>query len=326
MAASIGRFVLKYSPAIYDAVFLIKHQTCPSYNLTQVMYMRSQHYDPKFRTRRREKMLYIDRDQFSEKLEDLPVLEKRKKKRARDKDSQPDRLAQRRKPSFLESPQTIDPYVPPEGDGKHSILGVEGVKDLGKKMLKKAQARAQAIRTIRKYGEENFNAKDVAPELLEIYIEAHDLLMDVKKNENRLHDLCTLNAFNLMTHNMDRMTFRWEFVESLHPPKVVHVVCKEVTVKDVYFAQVTVRIHSKQKLAMYDQFGRLMYGSPLLEKDVLDFVVFEKNIVDLYGKWRIHDKIVPEWLPLVYKNQSLRLSSDEVEEVKEAGAVEEAKS
>ena len=58
-----------------------------------------------------------------------------------------------------------------------------------------------------------------------------------------------------------------------------------------------------------------MFGSPHLGKDVLDFVVFEKNIVDLYGRWRIHDKIRPDWLPQLYKNQSVRLpKNDELEQ------------
>ena len=49
-----------------------------------------------------------------------------------------------------------------------------------------------------------------------------------------------------MIHNMDRLTLSWEYVESLEPPKVVHVTCEDALAKDIYFAQVTVRIHSKQ--------------------------------------------------------------------------------
>lgn len=46
---------------------------------------------------------------------------------------------------------------------------------------------------------------------------------------------------------------------------------------------------------MYDRFGRLLYGSESVPKDVLDFIVFEKHMSDTYGKWRIHGKIVPSW-------------------------------
>ena len=48
---------------------------------------------------------------------------------------------------------------------------------------------------------------------------------------------------------------------------------------------------------MYDRFGRLMYGSENLIKDVLEYVVFEKHLSDEYGEWRIHAKIIPDWMP-----------------------------
>lgn len=40
-----------------------------------------------------------------------------------------------------------------------------------------------------------------------------------------------------------------------------------------------------------------MHGSEILAKDVLEYVVFEKHVANEYGKWRIHDKIIPDWLP-----------------------------
>lgn len=52
-----------------------------------------------------------------------------------------------------------------------------------------------------------------------------------------------------------------------------------------------------QILAIYDRFGRLIHGSEILAKDVLEYVVFEKHIANEYGRWRIHGKIIPDWLP-----------------------------
>lgn len=40
-----------------------------------------------------------------------------------------------------------------------------------------------------------------------------------------------------------------------------------------------------------------MYGSEILAKDVLEYVVFEKHLANEYGIWRIHDKIIPDWMP-----------------------------
>lgn len=39
-----------------------------------------------------------------------------------------------------------------------------------------------------------------------------------------------------------------------------------------------------------------MYGDPITPKSVLEYVVMEKWISDTYGQWRIHGKIIPEWM------------------------------
>uniref|UniRef100_A0A2K6TUW6 Large ribosomal subunit protein mL45 n=2 Tax=Saimiri boliviensis TaxID=27679 RepID=A0A2K6TUW6_SAIBB len=63
------------------------------------------------------------------------------------------------------------------------------------------------------------------------------------------------------------------------------------------YGQVTVRMHTRQTLAIYDRFGRLMYGQEDVPKDVLEYVVFEKQLLNPYGSWRMHGKIVPSWAP-----------------------------
>lgn len=52
-----------------------------------------------------------------------------------------------------------------------------------------------------------------------------------------------------------------------------------------------------QKLAVYDRFGRLMYGSEILAKDVLEYIVYERHLSNKHGSWRIHAKIIPDWMP-----------------------------
>jgi len=49
-------------------------------------------------------------------------------------------------------------------------------------------------------------------------------------------------------------------------------------------------------LAVYDRFGRLIHGNPVVAKDVLEYVVFEKYLSSIYGIWRMHAKIIPDWL------------------------------
>lgn len=53
----------------------------------------------------------------------------------------------------------------------------------------------------------------------------------------------------------------------------------------------------RQILAIYDRFGRLAFGSERLAKDCLEYVVFEKHLADEYGRWRIHGKVTPDWMP-----------------------------
>jgi len=32
-------------------------------------------------------------------------------------------------------------------------------------------------------------------------------------------------------------------------------------------------------------------------RDVLEFVVFEHHIASSEGQWRVHEKVVPKWMP-----------------------------
>ena len=50
-----------------------------------------------------------------------------------------------------------------------------------------------------------------------------------------------------------------------------------------------------QALALYDRFGRVMFGNEDLERDCLEYIVFENHLSDTNGRWRIHDKVIPEW-------------------------------
>jgi large subunit ribosomal protein L45 len=40
-----------------------------------------------------------------------------------------------------------------------------------------------------------------------------------------------------------------------------------------------------------------LHGSEILAKDVLEYIVFEKHLSNEYGLWRLHEKIVPNWMP-----------------------------
>jgi len=53
-----------------------------------------------------------------------------------------------------------------------------------------------------------------------------------------------------------------------------------------------------------------MYGSRDLEQDVMEYLVFEKNVVDLYGRWRLQGKLTPDWQKLTAEaRRSIRLDA-----------------
>lgn len=61
----------------------------------------------------------------------------------------------------------------------------------------------------------------------------------------------------------------------------------------------------------------MIHGHPHVAKDVLEFAVFEKHVVNTYGKWRLHTKIVPPWLASTRAPGSLThiLNKEELKEV-----------
>jgi len=207
----------------------------------------------------------------------------------------PPRSHQERNIVISSTNDVFEAYVPPEGDGVASTISTERAKQQLTGIEKKGKSYLQA-RKIRQF-EEDFDTSEFADTAAELYVKAHDLLNDVENNEDELHSLVTEKAFPEMVWRLKNKTFRWKFVESLEAPRVVHVRTTEMMNKNNLYGQVTVRLHTQQTLAIYDRFGRLMYGSEKVPKDCLEYVVFEKHLSDEYGSWRMHAKIIPEWAP-----------------------------
>ncbi|XP_034392295.1 39S ribosomal protein L45, mitochondrial [Cyclopterus lumpus] len=187
----------------------------------------------------------------------------------------------------------FDPYVPPEGDARLSSLSKEGLKQRTEQ-LRQSAASQLAIRKIKEH-DPQFTSRGFAERAREIFIEAHGAL--TRFDKEKLHSLVTERGYPEMTRGNRYKTISWRFIESLEPPKVVHARCPDMVTKGNLYGQVTVRMHSKQILAIYDRFGRLMLGSEEQPKDVLEYLVVERHLVNPYGRWRLHGKIVPSWAP-----------------------------
>lgn len=257
----------------------------------QVRYRRTKHVDPAFKWHRRHKVVKMDLPNLKENMADLS--DEEVKSRLKERGLLPPRPWVER-PYYISSTGGIfEAYVPPEGDGKRSSLSKDGVKQKYELIEKKSKSML-AVRKIRQY-EEEFDHDTFAAEAQDIYVQVHNLMGE--KRVDDLRNVITERAYPEIVHNVDNKTINWRFIKSLEPPRVVHARCTDVISKDNIFGQVTVRFHTQQMLAIYDRFGRLMYGSETVAKDVLEYVVFEKHLSNEYGQWRIHDKIIPDWSP-----------------------------
>ncbi|XP_049763647.1 probable 39S ribosomal protein L45, mitochondrial [Schistocerca cancellata] len=249
------------------------------------------HWNPKFKRLRGLKVQKIELPNFEEDTDELSEEEVRS--RLKERGLLPPRPWVER-PFFIScTGGAFEPYVPPEGDGKMSIISVPGAKQKFEMVEKKSKS-MMAIRKIRSF-EEEFNTQVFTDAAQEIYINAHNCM--ASKDFVKLQQFVTERAYPQIKHNSEDKTIHWKFVKSLEAPRVVHARCTDIISKENVFAQVTVRFHTQQILAVYDRFGRLMHGSEILAKDVLEYVVFEKHMANQYGIWRIHDKIIPDWMP-----------------------------
>ncbi|XP_018416095.1 PREDICTED: 39S ribosomal protein L45, mitochondrial [Nanorana parkeri] len=186
----------------------------------------------------------------------------------------------------------FEPYVPPEGDARLSTLSKDGLKQRTEQ-LKQTAASYLAIRRVKNYDEE-FSTKSFPEKAQEIFITAHKYL--TLFDRHKLHNLVTERCYPEMVRGNRYRTIHWSFVESLEAPRVVQVRCPEMVSKGNVYSQVTVRMYSKQTLIIYDRFGRVECGKDK-PRDVLEYVVFERHLVNPYGAWRMHGKIVPAWAP-----------------------------
>ncbi|KRY93274.1 putative 39S ribosomal protein L45, mitochondrial [Trichinella pseudospiralis] len=252
----------------------------------------NRHWNPKFKKLRGEKFLKValpDYDKIRERegmsIKDLRIELKKL-------GIQPHR-PWRERPIHISCSGTIfDEFIPEENANKVSLL----VKGKGSQLFdssKHAWRNSRAGKKIRSY-DADFDPVLFIDEALKIYLDAHSALQN--RDSDRLHELVTEYAYPEMWEELNLKSLRWQFVESIEPARVIQMRTSSVMQEDNIFAQVTVRMHTKQKLAIYDQFGRLYMGNETVPRDVLEYIIYEKHLSNLYGKWRLHGKIRPSWL------------------------------
>ncbi|CAF0960270.1 unnamed protein product [Adineta steineri] len=250
------------------------------------------HTKPKWRPYRRAKVLDIDLPDFDKdrKLRSFTMAEQREYFK---REGIPPVRTAEYKPLFIDaSTEPFEAYVPPEGDGKATLMSRDRLNQFYTS-LKKNLATRKHSSTIRKH-EPDFEPLLFADIAQQKYVDAHQAL--VNRDEERLIQLVTPGSFAEMGRGLRYKTLRWKWIEEIEPSYVVAIKSGEI-LKGMTMAQVTVRMHSKQTCAIYDRFGRLMFGSETIPKDVLEYVVFERVLTFPYSQWRVHSKILPSWLP-----------------------------
>jgi len=284
-ASKLGLRLLQELPCGFLAPVTI------STNLQFVRHRRIKHWDPKFKLLRKQKIIKIKLPNFREDVEELSEEEIRSK--LKERGLLPPRPWSERQFFISCTGGVFEPYVPPEGDGKVSSITAQGAKQKLEFLEKKTKS-MMAIRKVRSF-EEEFDAPKFCQQAEQTYIKAHQCL--TTRNLDEIQQYVTERAYPEITNNIQNKTIHWKFLKAVELPRIVHARCTDVITKENVFGQLTVRFHTQQVLAVYDRFGRLMHGSEIIAKDVLEYVVFEKHLANEYGTWRIHGKIIPDWLP-----------------------------
>ncbi|NXD86145.1 RM45 protein, partial [Halcyon senegalensis] len=140
----------------------------------------------------------------------------------------------------------IDPYVPPEGDARLTPLSKDGLKQKMEKLKQTAASQLAYVppaplawRTelvlVHLWGGRSV----LFPTLL------FHLCFACSFNKQKLHSLVTERCYPEMVRGNRYKTIRWSFVESLEPPRVVHIRCNSIINRGNIYGQVTVRMHTR---------------------------------------------------------------------------------
>lgn len=279
-----GKYIQNNSPVMLSPILYPQHSS------NQIRHIKK-HWNPKYKKERKEKVIKIDLPNYHQT--DKELAKEKRRSMMKEFGIFPQKQWIER-PIFIScTPNVFDSYVPPEGDGKFSTITKEGAKQKMTDVKMKGKS-MMAIRKIKSF-QDTFILKDFHQEAVDIYIKAHEAL--AAKDTEALREYVTETAYAKMLHNIMDKTIHWKYVQSLEPHRIVHARCDEILSKENVFGQLTLRIYSQQILAIYDRFGRLLKGSEILKKDVLEYIVFENHLANQYGKWRLHAKIIPNWMP-----------------------------
>ncbi|XP_062520114.1 large ribosomal subunit protein mL45-like [Corticium candelabrum] len=115
-----------------------------------------------------------------------------------------------------------------------------------------------------------------------------------RNNKQKLQELMTENAYQSVKKQCTDKQLVWKFVKQIVSPRIVDARIEPVLTKETLFAQITVRINARQLFGVRHRFGKLLRGDDWKERDVIDYVILERHIVEALSVWRVCGKVAPE--------------------------------
>ncbi|PAA46601.1 hypothetical protein BOX15_Mlig023218g1, partial [Macrostomum lignano] len=132
--------------------------------------------------------------------------------------------------------------------------------------------------------------EELARLLQDDYVSVNEQLQDLNKNaENLLENHLTPRGFKCMTDDILNRSYRFELLSVVSEPKIMKFAKQEIG-RDLQFVQATVRVHLRQRRAIFDRFGRLILGSWETPRELVEFPVYECNATAEFHQWLLHGR------------------------------------
>ncbi|CAG8595146.1 11826_t:CDS:2 [Funneliformis mosseae] len=137
---------------------------------------------------------------------------------------------------------------------------------------------------------EYWSPKQFKSKALDIYIEMNEQF--ALKNLKELKSLVDDQMFNKMKFEIKNREgkFIWKYHGLIEKPKYTNIRCALGPIGPIgnYLAQVTLKLHTKQSIGLYNKSGKLIAGDPKKIKNVLQYVVFQRKMWERQKGWTIY--------------------------------------
>lgn len=212
-------------------------------------YYHNRHRDPKYRLERSWKVWPVELPDFDHmRKTDGKLSPEEIRSKLKEKGVVPPNPYEEREMYTSCTMGLIDEYKPSDGDGKSTSLvdRLKGPLSSGTEMIKTRRM----VNQIRAFEGDDFDLKQFAQQSVEIYKKAHEALCN--KDEDVIFDYVTEHCFPMMTAGINRHTIIWKLLGEIEPPHVVQVRVADLVARSNKYAQITVRMYTKQMMAVFD--------------------------------------------------------------------------